>query len=170
VKFHFTIPTPDGNPMPPGLLSAHNPHLNLINNGHATDVPHVTPDGRHIRYTIDPAIPDDEARAFARTFQPAVTVTLAVDQPLIDELCREAARLLRCLDATGNDPEHHSTDRSVRTGALTARVQLHGKVQGLYTALCYIHGWDPREEADTEGKAGELVLDWQDRNPEAADQ
>lgn len=76
-----------------------------------------------------------------------------VDKPLVDALCRETVERHRAYEALLGDPDAH-----------TVRLTYTGEIIGLRMALCYIHGWDPEEESDKEGKADELVTDWWQRN------
>jgi hypothetical protein len=71
-------------------------------------------------------------------------------QALIDALCLEAVQMQIVR-------EHFTDDISDRSAC-------SGKINGIYVALCLLHGWDPREDSYKDGKAEQLVLDWQNRN------
>lgn len=82
-------------------------------------------------------------------------------QQLTDALCREAVRLHRILDADEN--HYHGSDTSTKNTVLTARLTWIGELIGLRMALCLIHGWDPQEQSDKEGKADQLITNWWER-------
>lgn len=70
----------------------------------------------------------------------------------IDNICRDAVKLHRALDNSRFD-----------TNADATRFTWIGQLLGLQTALCHIHGWNPAEDADKEGKADELICAWWER-------
>lgn len=72
---------------------------------------------------------------------------------LSEALCKEAVRVQRVLDSALSDPE-----------ALSVVLTCAGRLTGIWTAMCLLHGWSPDEEADKEGKADALVMDWWERN------
>jgi hypothetical protein len=72
---------------------------------------------------------------------------MAPDQGIVDRICREVVTRQRTLDADEG-------------GDLALRMDLLGEISGLRLALCHLHGWDPAIDAEKEGRADQLVLDW----------
>jgi hypothetical protein len=66
----------------------------------------------------------------------------------IDQLCADIARLQESVDRIHNDRD---------AGSASARTAMWGEITGLRMALCRAMGWDPRYDADHEGKADDLV-------------
>lgn len=72
-----------------------------------------------------------------------------------DQLCRETVRQMQIVDRYLGDTSE---------AAHTFRVERYGTIQGLRIALCLLMGWNPREDADKEGRADDYVKDWHNRN------
>jgi hypothetical protein len=75
-------------------------------------------------------------------------------QALADQLCGEAVRRHRAIEGTLNGDDAGSTR------ATNVRLVWHGELTGLRVALCHLYGWDPRVDADKEGKADDLIVEW----------
>jgi hypothetical protein len=79
-------------------------------------------------------------------------------QQLVDALCREAVQRHRVLDNLREAPDYNPKQD------LPITLTWIGELIGLRMAICLVHGWDPNEESDKEGKADELVTAWWERN------
>lgn len=72
----------------------------------------------------------------------------------VESILLDALKIQRTLDDTANQPDAYSL-----------RLELIGRLTGLRTALCHLHGWEPELHADKEGKADDLVQEFWRTHP-----
>jgi len=79
-----------------------------------------------------------------------------VNLSMAEKLLNRAVSAYRMHDKLLND-QSRAHERAIAVGELTA----------FRDALCIVHGWDPAEHGDKEGRADEMVIArWQERYPE----